>query len=130
VNFNREEKIISNRKMKNLMKVLLFAALFAATFGKPLCSDNCGKDDETQNRIDVLKLNLEDLKIFWLNKLLSSFNPTSGANSTNLNGPILTATATKMLTDKQKECIEKRIPNCDQLTFPVVFYQTLRTYLP
>jgi hypothetical protein len=69
--------------MKNLMKVLLFAALFAATFAKPLCSNNCGSSDETQNQIDDLKFLLDAEGLKATIKLLESFNSAS-SNTTDL----------------------------------------------
>jgi hypothetical protein len=44
--------------MKNLLKAFVLVALFAATFAKPSCLDNCGSNDETQIRINDLKLKI------------------------------------------------------------------------
>jgi hypothetical protein len=73
--------------MKNLMKVLLFAALFAATCAKPLCSNNCGSNDEVQNEIDVLTLVVDVLQNQAVVKLFESFNITT-TTTPSPTGPI------------------------------------------
>jgi hypothetical protein len=71
--------------MKKSMKVLLFAAMLAATFAKPLCSDNynCGSKDETEKRILLLQGTLNNETANALIKLLNSL-PISGDGKTLL----------------------------------------------
>jgi hypothetical protein len=77
--------------MKNFVKVLLFAALFAANFAKPLCLNSCESNDETQNRIKELTLQLDAEGLKSMVEFLDTFNPPE-SNTTNLRiAPLLGA---------------------------------------
>jgi hypothetical protein len=71
--------------MKNLMKVLMFVALFAATFGQSLSGwgaveeTNRGSQDETDLRIAAIKSQLDAKRREFMNKFASTFGqPLSG----------------------------------------------------